>query len=241
MSLQRQLGAVWSRMLDLLFPPRCAGCSQEGAWFCPACRDRIEYVEPPICPMCGRSVQHNGLCRRCRSDPLPIEGIRSVAYLAGPLRLAIHAFKYSGLRVLAPDLGQILTNWWGNNGLSVDIIIPVPLHRSRARWRGYNQSAILAKELGSWTGLPVAEDSLLRTRATRPQVELGAEDRRENVANAFACRDSQVAGRKVLLIDDVCTTGATLSACAMAARGARAAEVWALTLAREGRTEPRHP
>jgi ComF family protein len=116
--------------------------------------------------------------------------------------------------------------------MPVDVIVPVPLHPARLRRRGYNQAALLARELGRRVGLPVEERALQRVRATRSQMRLSAADRRRNVQGAFRCADGRVRGRRVLLLDDVCTTGATLEACADALRAGGAESVWALTLAR---------
>jgi len=163
---------------------------------------------------------------------LRIEGIRAVAYLEGPLRKAIHRFKYDNVRDLAAPLGGLLGDYLERELLPAEVIVPVPLHPKRLRERGYNQSALLARQLGEQTGLPVLEGSLLRMRETASQVELSAQERKENVRGAFACVDERLAGKRVLLIDDVCTTGATLEACsiALAQRGPRS--VWALVLAR---------
>jgi ComF family protein len=118
--------------------------------------------------------------------------------------------------------------------LPVDVLVPVPLHRRRLRERGYNQSALLARELGKLTALPVVSDCLVRIRSAAPQARAAtAAERRSNVAGAFTCCDARLEGRRVLLIDDVATTGATLNACAGALKAAGTVSVWALVLARE--------
>ena len=116
--------------------------------------------------------------------------------------------------------------------MPADVVVPVPLHATRLRERGYNQAALLARELAQRAELPVNERTLVRKRATAPQVELGARERRENMHDAFGCSDGALAEKRVLLIDDVCTTGATLEACAIALRESGAHSVQALTLAR---------
>jgi ComF family protein len=122
--------------------------------------------------------------------------------------------------------------YWEKTPLSAEIIVPVPLHAARLRERGYNQAALLARELGKSIGLPVSENSLVRVRATRPQVELGAQERKENVRDAFCCSNMELKEKRILLIDDVCTTGATLEACSIALQQVGARSVWAFTLAR---------
>ncbi|MEA3459414.1 MAG: ComF family protein [Chloroflexota bacterium] len=218
-------------LLDLLFPPRCVGCGRKGIWLCARCASEIELIRPPICTLCGRPVAEDGLCFFCRSDPPPIDGMRSVAYFEGVMRKAIHSFKYKNLQALAIPLGEMMGDYWRRTPLPTDVIVPVPLHPHRLRERGYNQAALLAKELGKRIGLPVV-GSLVRVRETAPQVGLSARERQENVKEAFRCLDDSLVGRRVLLVDDVCTTGATLAACSVALRGGSARSVWALTLAR---------
>jgi ComF family protein len=130
-------------------------------------------------------------------------------------------------------LADLMVDYWRRVPLPVDVIVPVPLHRSRLRERGYNQATLLAQALGAQVGLRVCEDWLVRTRATAPQVGLDASARKMNVIDAFQCRNGDaVAGQRVLLVDDVCTTGATLESCSLALHRAGARSVWALTLAR---------
>jgi len=156
-----------------------------------------------------------------------------VGYLEGALQTAIHRFKYSNLRALSGPLGRLAADYLTRYGLPVDTLVPVPLHTSRLRERGYNQATLLAGEIGAVTGLPVASETLLRVRSTRPQVGLTAPERRKNVEGAFQCSASSLKGGSFLLLDDVCTTGATLEACSIALRSAGAERVWGLTLARE--------
>ncbi len=172
------------------------------------------------------------LCHRCQQTPPQIDGIRSVLYFEGALRAAIHALKYRRARDLAGLLGGLMGDYWQDQPIPVDVIVPVPLHPARERSRGYNQSALLALGLAEAADLPVRVDLLARIRATAPQVDLGAEARRENVRGAFYCENGSATGLRVLLVDDVCTTGATLEACSQALRAGGASSVWALTLAR---------
>lgn len=219
-------------ILDLLFPPRCVGCGRKGSWLCAQCVDAIELIQPPICPLCGRHMTENRLCSLCLQDPPPIDGIRSVAYFEGIMRQAIHRFKYNNLQALAIPLGELMSDYWQKTPLPADVIVPVPLHPNRLRERGFNQATLLARESGRRIGLLVVVGSLIRARETPPQVGLSAQERKENVKEAFRCLDDRLAGKRVLLIDDVCTTGATLTACSTALRQASVHSVWALTLAR---------
>jgi len=224
---------IWTDLLALIFPNRCASCGQMGDLFCDACRQKIESVLPPLCPLCGYPSSDAHLCHRCQKSPLAIDGIRSVAFFEGPLRKVMHALKYRGLHSVAEPLGNLMSLYWQNYPLPADIIIPVPLHHARLRKRGYNQAGVLAGALASEIELPLREDWLVRAKSTRAQVELDASERKENVAGAFLCRDNAaLGGSQVLLIDDVCTTGATLESCSLALRQAGAGSVWGFTLGR---------
>ena len=131
-------------------------------------------------------------------------------------------------------MAELLADYLQLSPLPGEAIVPVPLHPRRLRERGYNQSGLLAVELGRLTNLPVTEDSLIRVKEGRPQVRAAnAKERRRNVANAFICRDEKVSGKQIILVDDVCTSGATLESCASALKSKGAIMVWGLTLARE--------
>ncbi len=208
-------------LLDLLFPPRCVGCGRGGHWFCPDC---VAAIAPG-------PAWRDGL--------EPLAGLWVTGLYEDPLRTAIHALKYEGKRQLAAPLGQLLLATYrrqmqGAALARFDAVLPVPLHPRRQTERGYNQSALLARELSRGAGLPLLADALLRRRDTPQQVGLDPPARRANVAGVFACPTDHAAleGKTLLLIDDVCTTGATLAACAGALRAAGARAVWGLALAR---------
>ena len=153
--------------------------------------------------------------------------------MEGVVRDMVHSLKYQNLRASAPDLGRLLAAYLAANPLPADILIPVPLHGRRERERGYNQSELLARELGRRTDMQVETRVLRRTRHAPPQVSLKDQgERRRNIEGAFECM-SELNGQRVLLIDDVVTTGATMSACAGALKGAGASSVWGLALARQ--------
>ncbi len=230
--LQQQGRQAWEQFTNLLFPPRCGGCYTAGSLWCGQCRAAVKPVDPPWCEKCGEPNTPARLCSKCRVQPLRIEQIRSVALFLGPLRQGIHRFKYERLAGLAAPFGAMLADYWRAKQLTADWLIPVPLHPSRERDRGYNQSNLLAQRLAAQVGIPVSAKGLRRTRATAVQMELNAAQRKENVSGAFACADERVRGARVVIIDDVCTTGATLEACAVALLKTGAASVMGLTLAR---------
>jgi ComF family protein len=167
---------------------------------------------------------------------MQIDGTRAVAFFEGNLREAIHAFKYQHRVELVDYFGTLLNDCLLTFPLPVDTIIAVPLHSTRERARGYNQALLLARALGARQNLPVWQDALTRTRATQSQITLSAAERRQNMRDAFAAME-RVRGARVLLIDDVCTTGATMDACgaALYARGAKS--VWGLAIARARSSE----
>ena len=165
---------------------------------------------------------------------MDIDGIRSLFTYDGVIRRAILQFKYENVRALSAPLAQLMWEYQQTQQLPADVFMPVPLHPRRLRSRGYNQSGLLAKELSRFASLPVVNDSIVRRKDTAPQARTASlGDRQRNVADAFVCRDRRSAGRHIVLIDDVCTSGATLKACATALKSAGAASVWGLTLARE--------
>jgi len=245
-----------SGALDLLFPPRCRVCETHGCDpICPLCYARLERVSGPLCHLCGlpfdASTHHGNLCPECRAARR-IDRIRSVCHYTGRIRKAIGELKYRGHRELVAPLAQVLQEYLSNaldvadtvdpyytappsiGSSQVDLLIPVPLFATRERERGFNQAGLLAEELGRLEGLVVASGALVRKRETPPQVGLSAIERRVNVRGAFEAVDrAAIRARTILLLDDVCTTGATLEECAKTLVRAGAERVWAITLARQ--------
>lgn len=220
--------------LDLLFPRWCIGCGKEGDYICRACRELMQVITPPICPVCGRPKSQGSVCPDCRDTRAQLDGVRAPFVFEGIIRQAIHELKYRNLRALAPAMAGWLYDYLVENPVAADVLVPVPLHHKRLRDRGYNQSALLAGELGRLSGLPVAADGLVRHLYAAPQARsAGVSERQRNVADAFTCPDRRFDGQRVLLIDDVSTSGATLNACAGALRSAGAVQVWGLVVALE--------
>lgn len=165
---------------------------------------------------------------------MDIDGIRSPFCFDGAVRQAIHQLKYRNVKALAAPLAQMMGEFLVKNPLPVEVVVPVPLHPRRLRERGYNQASLLARELAKLGSMPLVEGMLVRLHDTPAQTRTqSAKERQSNVARAFSCRGRELEGKRILLIDDVCTSGATLDACARAVKAAGAASVWGLTLARE--------
>jgi ComF family protein len=220
--------------LDLLFPLRCIECGKEGSLICPHCRERLAWIKPPVCPICGVDKPLDTPCTNCPMFRPAIDGIRAPFRFEATIRSAVHQLKYRNLRALASPLAAMMAGYLYENALPHDIIMPVPLHHKKLRERGYNQSELLAKELGKLTGIPLETECLVRLRHTPAQaMTTSLQERHGNLAGAFACKNDSMLGRKVLLIDDVATSCATLDACAVALKSAGAVSVWGLTLARD--------
>jgi competence protein ComFC len=220
--------------VDSFFPRRCVGCGKVGGFLCSDCLGRLPRLLAPLCPNCGRPQVSGIICPDCRRRQTNIDGIRSPFRFEEVIRKAIHELKYRNLKTISPRLSELLADYLKSNPLPGDALVCVPLHPRRLRERGYNQSDLLARDLGKCIDLPVIEDCLIRVKQAQPQVRVGSvEERRRNVADAFNCRDEKVSGKQIILIDDVCTSGATLESCAAALKRKGAVSVWGLTLARE--------
>ncbi|MBM4451492.1 MAG: ComF family protein [Chloroflexi bacterium] len=227
-------GQLQEVVVDFFFPRRCLGCGKLGSFLCDGCTRTLPRLLPPFCQKCGKPGSSGGFCPACWGSFTGIDGIRSPFRFEGTIRQAVHALKYDNLRAISPYLARLVHNYLQSSLVPGDVLVPVPLHPRRLRQRGYNQSVLLARELAKLNGLPVIEDCLCRSRNSSPQVKTTTmEERRNNVIDAFICRNQKLAGAGIILIDDVCTTGATLEACACALKSGGVATVWGLTLARE--------
>lgn len=217
-----KLHEVWDHVLDLLFPPRCVGCGARGAWFCTRCVDR-----------CVAVASETNLHSHARLGATPLTSSAGVFVFASPLREAIHALKYDRRQVLARPLAKLIVARYRTQLPVVDAIVAVPLFDDRLKERGFNQSELLARGIAKELGLPLLHGQLVRTRATDHQAHLGRGERRENVKDAFSWCGPPPPSR-LLLFDDVLTTGATLEACAAALHDAGVHEIHGLALARSG-------
>ena len=227
-------GRLSENIVDFLFPSRCIGCGKWGNLLCAHCINRLPRITVPVCTKCGRPESSGPFCPNCWGWDSQIDGIRSPFRFDGTIRQAIYELKYHNIRAISIQVASLLHQYLIQNPLPVDVLVPVPLHRQRFKYRGYNQSELIAKKLGDFSNIHVVIDCLRRCRNSLPQARTeSVNERRANVQNAFMCCNRRLAGKHVLLIDDVCTSGVTLEACATALKLADASTVWGLTLARE--------
>lgn len=239
MTLRRHLQGL----IDFVFPPRCTACGvllagPADASFCADCFSRIRFVAPPLCPCCGVPIGGAGAdhpCGECQVSVPPYAVARALARYETVMHDVIHAFKYRGKITTGEVLGRMMAGY-AYPGFSIaayDLIVPVPLHPKRLRERGFNQAVILAREITRRFSLPLDFLTLRRRVFTAPQVNLGKDERPANVRGAFDVKDGKkVEGQKIILVDDVYTTGSTVGECARVLKTHGAAEVAVLTLAR---------
>jgi ComF family protein len=218
------LGSVAGRALDFALPARCAGCGREGSALCRDCLPALDV----------RLDAEAGVPIGLPADvPAPLLQLEWCAPFTGVTRRALHALKYEGERRLAPPMGAAVARRWARAGVGADGLVPVPASPDRVRDRGYDQAALIAGEAARRLGMPVL-GALARTRATTAQFDLDRAARASNLGGAFRAVDgAPVAGRWLVLVDDVVTTGATLAACASALLAAGAIGVSAVAVARE--------
>ncbi len=232
-----------NHVLDFFFPRFCLFCQTslpagEPGLACSACQAAIPYLPRPGCLCCGapfRSRQGGDrLCQACLRQPPPFDRARAAAFYDGLVLEAIHRFKYQRQLLYGKLLGEIMRQASDITAIvaSADLLLPVPLHPRRLQWRGFNQALLLAE---TFRGKPVTREVLCRARPTLPQVGLSSQERLANVKGAFLVRQPhQVAGRNVVILDDVYTTGATVAECARVLRRAGAARIEIVTVARVG-------
>jgi ComF family protein len=250
-SALQMVGRSWKRLwrsgVDVLLPPQCMLCTaqvDEPGRLCLACWPGVTFIAEPCCPTCGTPyavpVPPGLVCGACLKEPPPFTQARAVFVYGGGGRDLVLRFKRGDRTDLVPGLAALLRQAGAPLLAGCDAILPVPLHRWRLWRRRFNQSALLAQALGRSTGKPVLLDALLRRRATRSLGRLNRVARQRELAGAIGVDPEQapaIRGRRLLLVDDVFTTGATVNACCRALLRAGAAEVTVLTLARVVRPE----
>jgi competence protein ComFC len=228
---------LFGQFIDLVFPPRCTICKNKSRkMICDGCLSKVQFIRSPMCRICGKPKDRffaGDLCGECVKGDVPFAMARSVVLYGGVIKEAIHKFKFEGKKALASSLGRFLVSYLANGEIpagEIDLIIPLPLSGKRENQRGHNQSKLLAEEISGFCSINLDSTSLKKIKDTTPQFELSRKERLLNVKGAFRC--APLTGSNVLLIDDIYTTGATVSEASKALKASGAKKVYVLTLAR---------
>jgi competence protein ComFC len=234
MVIHQKLKTLGSFIADLVFPIYCLSCSMEGTFLCENCSIKLPRVENQLCIACQKPSPFGKTHTECASRN-KIDGIISALPYSDPkIAKIIETFKYQFISDLAPKLSQILVNQIKDSNLggyfSDFTIVPVPLHRRRLGWRGFNQAELIAQALAADLKIPIATELVKRSRFTVPQTKLKREQRAENIRDAFETTGNSTQ-QKYLLVDDVITTGSTLNEIARILKKSGSPEVWAVTVA----------
>ncbi len=228
-------------LIDALYPRRCRSCGgvmeKKNGFFCTQCASDVSPIKSPFCTVCGMPFPDGSgsdhPCSDCLSHRTYYHSARSAAVYKGTLKDAVHLYKYVGIQAMHQYLGPLVADAAREFFPDAHVAAAVPLHRRRLAKRGFNQSLLLAKYAAEGLSIPLSLDGLVRTRYTRPQVDLDPAEREENVKGAFAVeRPEEFKEKRVLLLDDVYTTGATVRECAKVLKKAGAEAVYVLTVAR---------
>ncbi|MFK7801977.1 MAG: ComF family protein [Anaerolineae bacterium] len=231
-------GSFWNTVIDFILPPVCNGCETAGSLICATCQEKLIWLKEPLCVICGQPNFRSGKCRQCTKVPPPIDKIRSAVLYTDPVTRIMHQFKYYDQFALTRTLTDMMLEPANEliQSNPIDVIIPIPLHSSREAERGYNQAYLLAAELSKRLNIPVVKNGLYRMRQTEMQAQLTRRERAENMDGAFQVGEVNLTNQRVMLIDDVCTTGATLYAAARCLKSAGASHVTGLCVARALKT-----
>lgn len=220
-------------LLDLIYPKECVGCGREGFWLCPKCQKEIIAIKLAYCPNCKTLNDDGRFCKNCRPK-YKLSGIKiSGHYKFGPLREAIHRYKYDGIFELEDYFRPLLIARLKNNLPQGDkIVVPIPLYYKKEMKRGFNQAERLGKIISQEFNLPLETKALTRAKETEAQMSLKKKERRENIAGAFrVITKNKIKNKTVLLVDDVATTGLTLNEAAKVLLEAGAKKVWGVVIA----------
>jgi len=202
---------MWKTILDLFFPKYCLNCNQEGNFICYSCFKKL--------PLNAKPALNNLLMASYYQNPL--------------VKKAIHCFKYDFVKDLSKPLSLLMVKKLEKKNIKNPILIPIPLHKKRLRWRGFNQAELLAQEIGNKLNIPVINDVLIRTKHTLPQMKIkSSEQRKENIKQAFALSEEvNLSNKTLILIDDISTTGATLEQAAKVLKQLKPKKILKLVIA----------
>ena len=221
--------------MGLLYPQTCYFCGKIcRERICPECAEKVEYIEEPRCKKCGKPIRYaeKEFCHDCAEHAFHYEQGKSIWLHKGPVRWSVYQFKYHNRRIFAEFYAEEWYRLYGNKlkEWGIEVIIPIPLHPKRRRKRGYNQAEILANELGKRCNIPVNKKALIRVVNTRPQKELNDKERKKNLFKAFRLTIHWKTAKRVLLVDDIYTTGNTIDSVAQILKEKGAEKVYFLTI-----------
>jgi ComF family protein len=226
--------------IDLLFPRFCINCQKEGEWLCEDCMTLLDIKDVVNCPVCLARVEDFKVCSRCKNKTNLSGLLWAVSYQNTLAEKIIRQFKYEPfLRELSRSLAYIIISHLSlieankNNFLQNFVLVPIPLHKKRLKWRGFNQAEEIAKHIGSHFNIPILNNVLIRQKETKNQAELDKEERKENITKVFAVKNPElIFGKKIFLVDDVYTTGSTIQEATKTLKQAGAKEIWGMVVAR---------
>lgn len=207
-----------------MYPPSCICCGEllekQARYICRSCELKLHYLNEPTCLKCGKEIENEELefCGDCMTHKRSfIRGFPLLSY-NDPIKESLYRFKYKGKKKYGTYYAQIIAKKYGDifKDLDIDVLVPVPVHRKKLNKRGYNQAEVLANELGRIINIPVDGKLLIRSQNTMPQKKLDNVGREENLRNAFKTSGVEASYRRVLLVDDIYTTGSTIEACTRA-------------------------
>lgn len=219
--------------LEWLYPPECCNCNRRGFVLCQDCYTEINQLQGDLCFQCGKPIKNNKkLCQDCTAKPPPYTQMRSWANYDGPIKKVVGSLKYRRNLALGPILANPLAEIVQKSGWKIDLIVPIPLSRRRKKERGYNQAAVISRNLARYLNIKHAPNVVKRIKETETQISLDVNKRFTNLMDAFYAIPATLNKRNILLIDDVITTGATMQNCAIALQRAGAENVYCLSVAR---------
>lgn len=223
--------SLW-KGLDILYTPSCAACGREGDRFCADCQSTVIPIGKNICEICGEPQKNRGICERCSTDPPPFSALRSYAEFKGAIREALLSLKYKNNLAMGETLSRLLIQMIEEMGWKFDFVIPVPISTQHKEERGYNQAAMIAYPIALAFKARYADNQIKRVKETRSQVNLSAAERFKNLHNAFQGNSATLNHKKVLLVDDVTTTGATIISCSKALLESGCERIFCITVAK---------
>lgn len=224
--------SLW-KIADWVYPPTCASCGLLGYRFCPECLSKVNPINFDYCIYCGdKKIENQNLCGNCENQKFAYKDSASWAEYEGSIREAIHDLKYHNNLGLGDFFSPYLIQLIEKKNWHFDLVVPVPLSKGRMKQRGFNQAALVAKPISRYFRVPFSGSALIRTKETPSQIDLSAHERITNLRDAFFGNTAKLKGKKVVIVDDIITTGSTMKYCSQSLLDSGASEVYAISIAR---------